>query len=96
MYVVTVKFTIKADSVAEFTKVMKRQAQNSLRNEEGCLQFDVCQDPSDSRNFFLYEVYVDSEAFEAHLQTDHFNDFDRTVKEWTESKVAEKWAKLTS
>ena len=96
MYIVTVKFTIKADHIEEFKEAMKRQAQNSLNNEEGCLQFDVCQDPADSRNFFLYEVYIDSEAFEAHLQTAHFNDFDRTVKAWTESKVAEKWHRLTT
>ncbi|MBT8345951.1 MAG: antibiotic biosynthesis monooxygenase [Desulfofustis sp.] len=96
MYIVTVKFTIKPDNVDEFTKVMKRQAQNSLNKEDGCLQFDVCQDPSDSGSFFLYEVYVDSEAFEAHLQTAHFSEFDRTVKGWTESKVAEKWNRLKS
>ena len=74
---------------------MKRQAQNSLDKKEGCLQFVVYQDPSDGKSFFLYEVYIDSEAFEAHLQTAHFIDFDRTVKQRTESKVAEKWHKLT-
>ena len=73
---------------------MKRQAQNSLNKEEGRLQFDLCQDHSAGKRFFLYEVHIDSEAFEAHLQTAHSIDLDHTVKQWTESKVAEKWHNL--
>ena len=31
----------------------------------------------------------DDSAFEAHLRTEHFLDFDRTVKEWIEEKRVE-------
>ena len=95
MYIVTIKCTIKPENVDEFTQVMKRQAQNSLDKKEGFLQCDVCQDPSDGKSFFLYKVYIDSEPFEAHLQTAQFFNLDRTVKQWTKSKVAEKWHKLS-
>jgi len=91
MFIVTVTFVIKEDKVKEFTKTMKAQAQNSLDKEEQCLQFDVCFDQKDPRRVFLYEVYTDKDGFDQHVKTEHFLDFDKTVRPWTESKVAENW-----
>jgi autoinducer 2-degrading protein len=94
MFIVTVNFTIKKGKAAEFTEVMKRQAQNSLNKERGCLQFDVCRAPDDEHRIFLYEVYKDAEAFELHLKSEHFLAFDRTVKDWTAAKSAEQWHRI--
>ena len=94
MFVVTVDFQIKAEHVAEFVEIMKKQAANSLRNEDGCLQFDVCQDPGDGARIFLYEVYKDSAAFELHLKTEHFLEFNKTVGPWTASKSDRKWERI--
>jgi len=94
MFIVTVTFAINQDNVTEFVEIMKKQAYNSLKNEEGCMQFDVCQDPEDARRIFLYEVYIDSDAFDVHLKTDHFLDFDASVRNWTESKTAEQWHRI--
>ncbi len=94
MFIVTVNFVIKREHVDEFEVVMKRQAYNSLRNEEGCLQFDVCYDPKDRRRVFLYEIYKSAAAFDLHLKTEHFLDFDKTVKDWTETKTAENWTRF--
>ena len=57
MFVVTVNFVINKDHIDEFERVMKQQARNSLRDERGCLQFDVCSDPKNRCRVFLYEVY---------------------------------------
>jgi len=94
MFVVTVTFVIKKDYIDEFEPVMKKQARNSLRNEAGCLRFDVCSDPKDRCRIFLYEVYESGDAFALHLKTKHFLNFDKTVKDWTETKVAETWTLL--
>ena len=94
MFVVTVDFQIKPEHVAEFVEMMKKQAANSLRKEEGCLQFDVCLDPSDGGRIFLYEVYKDSNAFELHLKTEHFQEFNKTVSPWTASKSDRKWERI--
>ena len=91
MFVVTVTFVIRQEYLDEFMPVMKRQAQNSLTREQGCLQFDVCQDRKNPARVFLYEVYTDRAAFDAHLETEHFLDFDKTAGPWTISKVAEQW-----
>lgn len=94
MFVVTVNFEIKVEHIELFMEAMLRQARNSLENEEGCLQFDVCRDRKNENRVFLYEVYTDAAAFDEHLKTAHFLDFDKTVAPWTESKSAEQWDRV--
>ena len=94
MFVVTVDFIIKPEHGNEFMAAMKQNAAASLHHEDGCLQFDVCQDPGDRRRIFLYEVYRDDEAFEYHLKTDHFLEFKTTVSDWTTSKSDQKWERV--
>lgn len=96
MFVVTVTFVIKSENLDDFMAAMTRQAHNSLTREQGCLQFDVCRDQQNPKRVFLYEVYSDRAAFDAHLQTTHFLDFDKTVAPWTEAKVAEQWERVES
>lgn len=42
------------------------------RREPGNLRFDLLCDPEDDHNFFVYEVFRDEAALEAHRQTDHY------------------------
>jgi (4S)-4-hydroxy-5-phosphonooxypentane-2,3-dione isomerase len=65
---------------------MRNQANTSLQEEEGCLQFDVCVDPNHDHILFLYEVYQSRVAFQSHLDSTHFAHFDQTVQPWIESK----------
>jgi (4S)-4-hydroxy-5-phosphonooxypentane-2,3-dione isomerase len=44
----------------------------SVRDEPGCVRFDVIQDNSDPNRFYFYEVYKDEAAFKAHQQTPHY------------------------
>lgn len=96
MFVVTVTFEIKSENVDQFMAAMILQAHNSLTREKDCLQFDVCRDRKNRERVFLYEIYSDRAAFDAHLQTPHFLDFDKTVAPWTESKLAEQWERVES
>ena len=66
---------------------MQTQARTSVEAEEGCVQFDVCTDPDDPTAFFLYELYTDRAAFDAHLASPHFEAFDATVAPWVASKT---------
>jgi quinol monooxygenase YgiN len=77
MYVVTVEFKLHADRASEFVALIRENARTSVQTEQGCRQFDVCHDPKDPAYVFLYEVYNDRTAFEAHLATGHFKNFDQ-------------------
>ena len=52
--------------------VLLEDARESLKNEPGCLRFDVLQDEEDENHFHPYEVYRDPAEFDAHLRTPHF------------------------
>ena len=87
MYVVLVHFEIKPDSVDAFTQRVCRQARDSLENEPDCHLFDVCVDPASRGDIVLYEVYENKEAFDEHLASGHFLEFDRDAKDWVKRKT---------
>lgn len=91
MYVVTVEFRVGFEHVEDFRTAMMKQAANSLQLEEQCRQFDVCFDPEDGCRCFLYERYDDRAAFDAHLKSKHFQEFDATVGPWIETKTVNTW-----
>ncbi len=84
-YVVTVTFEIAADRMDAFMPLMRENAAASVRDEPGCLQFDVCQ--GQGGHVFLYEIYTDRAAFDAHLQAPHFKAFDAAVVEMVTAKA---------
>ena len=86
MYVVIVEFTTQAQHFDEFLRRVRQQAKDSLELESGCRVFDVCIDPARDDFVFLYEVYDHRAAFEAHLESAHFKDFDATVSRWVGNK----------
>lgn len=89
-YAVCVTFHIHEDQVDAFMPLMVQNAQTSLKDEEGCLQFDVLSDPSRPTEVFLYELYVSAHAFQLHLASDHFQTFDNAVN----AMVAKKTVKI--
>ncbi|MEM7519593.1 MAG: putative quinol monooxygenase [Pseudomonadota bacterium] len=83
MYVVAVTFQIKPDRMAAFLLRMQENAHTSLTREPGCQQFDICRNDNE---IFLYEVYDDRAAFDAHLASPHFASFDAAVDEMISAK----------
>jgi quinol monooxygenase YgiN len=75
MYVIVVDFRIKPERIGEFMPLMLENARISRDTEPGCRQFDVCVDPADKASVFLYEIYDDRGAFDAHLAAAHFKRF---------------------
>jgi quinol monooxygenase YgiN len=87
MYVVVVDFTVLPAHVAAFRAAMVDNARASREREPGCRQFDVCADSADPARVFLYEVYDDRAAFDAHLASPHFRAFDAMVASWIGAKA---------
>ncbi|MEL7000927.1 MAG: putative quinol monooxygenase [Pseudomonadota bacterium] len=91
MYLVTVIFTAAKDKAEAFAARVQQQATDSL-TEPGCRRFDVWTDPADPARTFLYEIYDDRAAFDAHLESAHFKAFDAEVASWIIDKQVETWA----
>jgi len=94
MYVVTVIFNIKPDYRDAFRAAMEEQARVSLEHEPDCHQFDVAMAADGSARYFLYELYTDKAAFEAHLETPHFKAFDAKVSSWVASKTVDAYDRV--
>lgn len=88
MYLVAVTFDVVPAQFAAFKIRMAKQAADSL-TEPGCQRFDVWADPEGAPRVFLYEIYDDRAAFDAHLDSAHFKDFDAAVGPWLEGKAVE-------
>ncbi|WP_298958556.1 putative quinol monooxygenase [uncultured Roseibium sp.] len=94
MYAVTVLFRIKEGQMEAFMPLMIANAQTSVKDEPGCRQFDVCTDPDLPGEVFLYEIYEDAAAFQFHLATDHFKDFDARVSDMIAEKTVKTFQKV--
>jgi quinol monooxygenase YgiN len=86
MIAVVVSFSLHPGTQDHFLPLMHENAKTSLRDEPGCHQFDVATDPERPEEVFLYELYVDEAAFQAHLKTPHFASFDAATAEMIASK----------
>jgi len=87
VYAVAVVLKLRPDVAAQFRPLMMANAQASLAQEQGCHRFDVCFDSADVQTVFLYELYADRAAFDAHLQTAHFKSFDVAVADMVADKT---------
>ncbi len=85
MYAVCVTFKIGSDDFDRFLVRMSQQARDSLTLEPGCHRFDVCHNGQDT--VFLYELYSDPDAFQIHVESNHFKDFDQEVQPWIVEKL---------
>ncbi len=94
MYVVAVNFFIKPGNIEAFLPLMMEQARNSLEKEPDCHVFDVCQNPDDPNEVFLYEVYTDRAAFDLHLASEHFKEFDAAVQQMVSDKMVTTYLKV--
>jgi (4S)-4-hydroxy-5-phosphonooxypentane-2,3-dione isomerase len=72
MLALIVSLKVKPDQRDRFLTAAEDDSICSVRDEAGCLRFDVLQDQSDQNHFFFHEVYRDDEALSAHQQTPHF------------------------
>jgi len=94
MFVVIVEFTLHPGCAAAFRERVLQQARESLELEADCVVFDVCTDPEREGFVLLYEVYKDEAAFEAHLASAHFADFNATVTPWVSDRKLLRYRRL--
>ncbi|NEU58747.1 putative quinol monooxygenase [Halorussus sp. MSC15.2] len=78
MLVVHATFPIDPDNRGEALDLIESLAEDS-RQEDGVIDYRVATDIDDSNLFRFFEQYEDEAAFEAHAETDHFEEFERAL-----------------
>ena len=82
MYVIIAPIQVQEGHKEAFLEAVVEDARSSVHHEPGCLRFDVIQDANDPNRIWLYEVYKDEAAFQAHLQAPHLIKFRETTQAW--------------
>ena len=72
MYALVVPLKVKPEMREKFLAAALEDSTCSVRDEPGCVRFDVLQDNTDPNRFFFYEVYLDEKAVEAHRASVHY------------------------
>ena len=73
MFTVIVNLTVRPDRVEEFLDGIHANALASVRDEPGCLRFDVHRSTEQPHRFVLYEIYASPGAFYTkHLSEPHY------------------------
>jgi quinol monooxygenase YgiN len=72
MFSLVVQLEVRPERRAEFLAAIAANAEASVRDEPGCLRFDVSAVEGSENRFILYELYTDAAAFEAHRAAPHF------------------------
>ena len=70
--VVTVRVTVKPSDREAFRAAAVENANGANNNEPGCQLFSVAQSKDDENVFFIYEIYDNEAALEAHREMPHY------------------------
>ena len=70
MFTLFVTLDVHEDKLDEFVDAITVNAAASLRDEPGCLVFDVHQDVEVPTRFYLYEVYADEDESMSEVESD--------------------------
>ena len=82
MHAIIVRQKVQPQHLDEYLNVMLGHARGSVTEEPGCLRFDVAQAKDDPTEVFLYEVYRDQAAMDAHGKTQRFARVVSAIKPW--------------
>ena len=85
-FVITVDFYLHTGTLEPFLKLIKDNAHKSLTEEPGCDRFDVLIEKGAPDHIVLYEIYKDRVAFDLHLKSRHFAEFNTASQRYVRDK----------
>ncbi len=89
LFISAVEYDIVPGQVDNFLAALKENGAASVK-EPGCRELDITVSQKDPNHVFIFEVYDNAAAAEAHTATEHFKKY----KAATKDMVAKREAKL--
>jgi quinol monooxygenase YgiN len=89
LFISAVEYDIVPGQVDNFLAALKENGAASVK-EPGCRELDITVSQKDPNHVFIFEVYENAAAAEAHAATEHFKKY----KAITKDMVAKREAKL--
>ncbi|HEX3247438.1 MAG TPA: putative quinol monooxygenase [Chloroflexota bacterium] len=81
MLTLMVKLSVKPEKVDEFLPLLEANGRAAVRDEPGCYRFDISRGKDNPSDIYLYEVYADEAALDAHRDAPHYIKWRDAVKD---------------
>jgi autoinducer 2-degrading protein len=79
-YINSVDIDVAAAQIDNYLSALKENGAASV-HEPGCRAFNIAVSQKNTNHVFVFEVYENAAAFDAHLQTDHFKKYAAATKD---------------
>ena len=86
-YINAVDIDVMPGQVDAYLAALKENGAAAV-HEPGCHEFNITVSPKDPNHVFIFEVYDNAAAFEAHRATDHFKKYAATTKDMVAKRDA--------
>ncbi|MBS1489185.1 MAG: antibiotic biosynthesis monooxygenase [Bacteroidetes bacterium] len=74
-YMRIAKITVDSAKLDEYKTALKEQMQSALQLEKGVWGYVAVQDKKNPSKITIMETYASVDAYQAHIQTDHFKKY---------------------
>lgn len=79
------KIKIDPSQLTQYRAALQEQMQTAIREEPGVLTYYAVAEKNDPASITILEIYSDTAAYQAHIQTPHFKKYKETVKDIVKS-----------
>jgi (4S)-4-hydroxy-5-phosphonooxypentane-2,3-dione isomerase len=81
LYVNAVDIDVVPGKIEDYLVAIKEVGAASIKSEPGCSEFDITVSQKDPNHLFIFEVYENATAFDAHLKSDHYKKYAVAAKD---------------
>jgi (4S)-4-hydroxy-5-phosphonooxypentane-2,3-dione isomerase len=81
LYINAVDIDVVPGQLENYLAAIKEVGAAAIKTEPGCSEFDVTVSQKDPNHLFIFEVYNNAVAFEAHLKSDHYKKYAAAAKD---------------
>ena len=82
MITLLARFEMLKGKEIQALEAFKKMAAAIKANEPGCLMYAITRGQVNAQEVYVYEIYQDQAAVDAHRKTDHMVDFRKAVDEF--------------
>lgn len=86
MIKIVAKNYIKTDKIEEFIELAKKLVQETVKNDKGCIHYELFQEQSNQQILTIIEEWEDLDALNQHSMSPHFKEAVSSFKDLLEKQ----------
>jgi autoinducer 2-degrading protein len=81
LYINAVNIDVVPGQIENYLAAIKEVGAAAIKTEPGCSEFNITVSQKDPNHLFIFEVYDNAAAFDAHLKSDHYKKYAAAAKD---------------